>query len=120
MLATGAAFARGNHRVSEIAICGAGVGGLMPAARLAQMGRKPILFEARSETATTSEGVFLTLAPNGMNGLRSIGCYQAVRASGIDTHLGVTNVNTIVGGKIIRQVHYLDHAEALKALGLAG
>jgi len=41
------------------------------------------------------------------------------RASGIETHLDVTNVNTIVGGKIIRQVHYLDHAEALKALGLA-
>ncbi|TMJ54181.1 MAG: FAD-dependent monooxygenase [Alphaproteobacteria bacterium] len=85
MLATGAAFARGNHRVSEIAICGAGVGGLMLAARLAQMGRKPILFEARSETATTSEGVFLTLASNGMNGLRTIGCYEAVRASGIAT-----------------------------------
>jgi 2-polyprenyl-6-methoxyphenol hydroxylase-like FAD-dependent oxidoreductase len=57
----------------------------MLAARLAQMGRKPILFEARSETASTSEGVFLTLAPNGMNGLRTIGCYEAVRASGIAT-----------------------------------
>ena len=42
------------------------------------------------------------------------------RASGIDTHLDVTNVNTIVGGKIVRQVHYLDHAESLKALRLAG
>ena len=81
MSATNTASARD----SEIAICGAGVAGLTLAARLAQMGRKPILFKARSETATTSEGVFLTLAPNGMNGLRSIGCYQAVRASGIDT-----------------------------------
>jgi ketosteroid isomerase-like protein len=40
------------------------------------------------------------------------------RASGIDTHLAVTNVNTIVHGKIVRQRHYLDHAEALRAAGL--
>jgi ketosteroid isomerase-like protein len=40
------------------------------------------------------------------------------RASGIETHVGVTNVNTIVGGKIVRQLHYLDHTEALRALGL--
>jgi len=42
------------------------------------------------------------------------------RASGIDTHIGITNVNTIEDGKIVRQHHYLDHDEALKALGLAG
>ena len=41
------------------------------------------------------------------------------RASGIDTHLGITNVNTIECGKIVRQRHYLDHSEALKAVGLA-
>jgi ketosteroid isomerase-like protein len=41
------------------------------------------------------------------------------RVSGIETHIGVTNVNTIEGGKIVRQRHYLDHDEALKALGLA-
>src|SRR5882724_429981 len=69
----------------KIAVCGAGVGGLTLAARLAQMGGKPIVFEARSETATTSEGVFLTLAPNGMNGLRTIGCDEEVKASGIAT-----------------------------------
>jgi ketosteroid isomerase-like protein len=40
------------------------------------------------------------------------------RASGIETHLEVTNVNTIEGGKIVKQRHYFDHAEALKALGL--
>jgi ketosteroid isomerase-like protein len=40
------------------------------------------------------------------------------RASGIDTHLGITNVNTIERGKIVQQQHYLDHAEALKAAGL--
>jgi hypothetical protein len=31
----------------------------------------------------------------------------------------VTNVNTIEGGQIVRQRHYLDHDEALKALELA-
>jgi ketosteroid isomerase-like protein len=41
------------------------------------------------------------------------------RASGIETHIEVTNINTIVNGKIMRQRHYLDHAEALTALGLA-
>ncbi len=41
------------------------------------------------------------------------------RASGIDMHLGITNVNTIEHGKIVQQRHYLDHAEALKAVGLA-
>jgi len=85
MSATNAASARENHRASEIAICGVGVAGLTLAARLVQMGRKPILFEARSEAATTSEGVFLTLAPNGMNGLRTIGCDEEVKASGIAT-----------------------------------
>ncbi len=40
------------------------------------------------------------------------------RASGIDTHLGITNVTTIERGRILRQQHYLDHAEALKAAGL--
>ena len=41
------------------------------------------------------------------------------RTSGIETQIEVTNVNTIVGGRIVRQVHYLDHDEALRALGLA-
>ena len=41
------------------------------------------------------------------------------RTSGIDTHLAVTNVNTVEGGKIVRQRHYLDHDEALGALGAA-
>ena len=42
------------------------------------------------------------------------------RASRIATRLGITNVNTIERGKIVQQTHYLDHAEALKALGLEG
>jgi ketosteroid isomerase-like protein len=40
------------------------------------------------------------------------------RTSGIDTHLDITNVNTVENGKIVRQRHYFDHGEALKAVGL--
>jgi ketosteroid isomerase-like protein len=39
------------------------------------------------------------------------------RASGIDTHLALTNVNAIENGAIVRQWHYLDHDEALAAHG---
>ncbi len=41
------------------------------------------------------------------------------RASGVETHLEITNVNTIEGGKIVWQRHYFDHTDALKAVGLA-
>jgi len=40
------------------------------------------------------------------------------RTSGIATQLAITNINTVESGKIIRQRHYLDHDEALKAVGL--
>ncbi len=40
------------------------------------------------------------------------------RASGIDTHLAFANVTTIERAKIVQQRHYLDHAEALKAVRL--
>jgi 2-polyprenyl-6-methoxyphenol hydroxylase-like FAD-dependent oxidoreductase len=77
--------ASNDTRPGRIAICGAGIGGLALAARLARMGRKPVVFEARSEAAIGAEGAFLTLAPNGMNGLRAIGCFEAVKEAGIDT-----------------------------------
>ena len=41
------------------------------------------------------------------------------RVSGIDTQLEITNVNAIEQGEIVRQQHYLDHAEALAAAELA-
>jgi ketosteroid isomerase-like protein len=41
------------------------------------------------------------------------------RVSGIDSHIAVTNVNTIENGQIVSQQHYLEHAEALAALGLS-
>ena len=41
------------------------------------------------------------------------------RTSGIETHIEVTNINTIVGSQIVRQVHYLDYDEALRGVGQA-
>lgn len=69
----------------RVIVCGAGVGGLTAAARLAEVGFPVRLVEARDEAAVTREGVFLTLAPNGMNGLRAVGCYEPVRRAGIAT-----------------------------------
>ena len=74
-----------NVRLPEVAICGAGIAWLTLATRLAGMGHRPVVFEARDEAAAVSEGAFLTLAPNGANGLRAIGCFEAVKTNGIDT-----------------------------------
>jgi 2-polyprenyl-6-methoxyphenol hydroxylase-like FAD-dependent oxidoreductase len=69
----------------RVVICGAGVGGLALAALLARNGHRPVVIEVRNEASATDQGAFLTLAPNGMNGLRAVGCYEAVRAAGIET-----------------------------------
>jgi 2-polyprenyl-6-methoxyphenol hydroxylase-like FAD-dependent oxidoreductase len=77
---------------SFIAICGAGVAGLTLATKLKSLGMNTVVFEARTENAVCSEGEFLTLAPNGMNGLRAIDCYEDVIAAGIKT-IGIEIVN---------------------------
>lgn len=73
-----------NHELA-IGICGAGIGGLVLALRLAKLGFRPILFEARSREAALRGGEFLTLAPNGMNGLRAVDCYEDVLREGLET-----------------------------------
>jgi 2-polyprenyl-6-methoxyphenol hydroxylase-like FAD-dependent oxidoreductase len=75
-----------------IAICGAGVAGLTLATKLSSLGMNTVVFEARTENAICSEGEFLTLASNGMNGLRAIDCYEDVVAAGIKT-TGIEIVN---------------------------
>lgn len=72
----------------DIAICGAGIAGLTFAIVMAGAGRHPVVFEARQQAAIANEGVFITLAPNGVNGLCATGCLDQVRADGIDT-LGI-------------------------------
>src|SRR4051812_43256582 len=69
----------------NIVICGAGIGGLAMAIRSAELGFRPCVLERRTEADICQQGAFLTLAPNGMNGLRVLGCYDAVRESGIET-----------------------------------
>jgi len=41
------------------------------------------------------------------------------RASGIETSLDATSINDLEQGKIVRQQWYFDHAQALKAIGVA-
>lgn len=70
---------------SEVAVCGAGIAGLALAIRLKDLGFEPAVFEAKTRETIQNEGEFLTLAPNGMNGLRAIGCCDDVMAAGIET-----------------------------------
>jgi 2-polyprenyl-6-methoxyphenol hydroxylase-like FAD-dependent oxidoreductase len=91
---------------TNIVICGAGVAGLTLAIRSAQLGRKSIVLEARSESAVSTEGVFLTLAPNGMNGLKAIDCFAEVKAAGIVT-TGIELRNA--RGKRLACVEQSDH-----------
>ena len=70
---------------ARTAIIGAGIAGLTLALCLRKQGGEPILFETRSRDALISEGAFITLAPNAMNGLALLGLADAVAALGIDT-----------------------------------
>ncbi|MDK4716898.1 FAD-dependent monooxygenase [Rhizobium sp. CNPSo 4039] len=76
---------RATHHEATIGICGGGIGGLVLALRLARLGFRPILFEARSREAALSEGEFLTLASNGMNGLRAVDSCEEVLRQGLET-----------------------------------
>jgi 2-polyprenyl-6-methoxyphenol hydroxylase-like FAD-dependent oxidoreductase len=95
-----------------VIVAGAGVGGLTFAIRLALSGHRPIVLEARDEASATSEGAFLTLAPNGMNGLRTIDCHEAARAAAIDT-LGIEITNA--RGKLLGFAGQHDHETAFGA-----
>jgi 2-polyprenyl-6-methoxyphenol hydroxylase-like FAD-dependent oxidoreductase len=82
------------------------MGGLTLATRLAELGCTVTVLEARSEEAIESEGVFLTLAPNGMNGLRVVEVDREVAACGIDT----TGIE--IGderGRVLARIDQSDH-----------
>jgi 2-polyprenyl-6-methoxyphenol hydroxylase-like FAD-dependent oxidoreductase len=96
----------------RVAIAGAGVAGLALAIRLAERGGRPLVFEARREAAFLDEGVFLTLAPNGVNGLKAIGCCDAVTGSGIDT-TGIEILNA--RGRRLALADQSDHARVFGA-----
>jgi 2-polyprenyl-6-methoxyphenol hydroxylase-like FAD-dependent oxidoreductase len=69
----------------RIAIAGAGVGGLALALALTARGFSPVVFEKKSAQQIRTEGVFLTLAPNGVNALRALGLADVTVAAGLLT-----------------------------------
>lgn len=78
-------------------------------------------FEGLKESwSGRDEAVLQELSEVGDTVLARMQWHVRGRASGIDTQIEVTNVNTVESGRIVRQRHYLDHAEALEALGLSG
>ncbi|MET3901213.1 2-polyprenyl-6-methoxyphenol hydroxylase-like FAD-dependent oxidoreductase [Devosia sp. UYZn731] len=90
----------------RIAICGAGIGGLVLAIQLRQAGLDPVVFERRNEAQLRSEGVFLTLAPNGVNALRALGLADAVVEAGLLTR-GIAMFNE--RGKKLGLIDYRTH-----------
>lgn len=97
---------------ADAVICGAGVAGLTLATLLAQSDRRIVVLEARSHQMLEREGLFLTLAPNGMNALRAINAHEAVAAAGVDT-TGI-EFRDERGGHLA-SVDQSDHAEKLGA-----
>jgi len=78
--------ASGKSNRPQIAIAGAGIGGLALGLALKARGFAPVLFEKKSAEQIRTEGVFLTLAPNGVNALRALGLSEAVIAAGLQTN----------------------------------
>jgi len=91
----------------QIAIAGAGIGGLALAMALRKFGFAPVLFEKKSAEQIRTEGVFLTLAPNGVNALRALGLADAVVAEGLLTR-GLAMFNE--RGKSLGLMDYGTHA----------
>jgi 2-polyprenyl-6-methoxyphenol hydroxylase-like FAD-dependent oxidoreductase len=80
-----AAPARGKTNRPQIAIAGAGIGGLALALALHARGLDPVVFERKTAEQIRTEGVFLTLAPNGVNALRALDLADATVAAGLIT-----------------------------------
>jgi 2-polyprenyl-6-methoxyphenol hydroxylase-like FAD-dependent oxidoreductase len=85
MSASLASLASGAKRNLRIAVCGGGIGGLATSLALQRFGFRPVVIERASWDALSSEGLFLTMAPNGINALRAVDLAEAVVASGIVT-----------------------------------
>ncbi|UYN98156.1 MAG: FAD-dependent monooxygenase [Devosia sp.] len=68
---------------TKIAILGGGIGGLSLALALHARGFRPTVFEQRPQARSIADGLFLTLAPNGVNALRALGLSDIVAAEGI-------------------------------------
>lgn len=97
---------------TQIAIAGGGIAGLALALALRGHGLSPTVFEKKSAEQIRTEGVFLTLAPNGVNGLRALGLAEATVAAGLlTTGLAMFNER----GKRVGLMEYGTHAERFGA-----
>ncbi len=95
-----------------IAICGGGIGGLATALALHQAGFRAVVFEKADADQLRSEGLFLTLAPNGINALRALGLAETVLAAGLQTNgLAIYNER----GRLLTIVDYAGHAQSFGA-----
>lgn len=96
----------------SIAICGGGIGGLATALALSQQGIHATVFEKADPDRLRQEGLFLTLAPNGVNALRALGLADVVLAAGQRTNgLAVYNER----GRLLTIVDYAGHAQTYGA-----
>lgn len=98
--------ASGKTNRPHLAICGAGIGGLALALALHAQGFRPVVLERRNAEQVRNDGLFLTLAPNGINALKALGLADAVSAAGWDTAgLAIFNER----GKRLGLVDYAAH-----------
>lgn len=97
---------------TPIAIVGAGFAGLALAIALSRKGYSPLVIEKRSEQQLADEGIFVTLAPNGINALRGLGLADKARASGVETR-GIAFYNE--HGRALGALDYNRHAKRFAA-----
>jgi FAD-dependent urate hydroxylase len=69
----------------RVTIIGAGPAGLVAALAMHKAGWEAHVFEAYDQSAGLSQGVFLTLAVNGMNALRAVDAHEVVAPLGFPT-----------------------------------
>lgn len=91
---------------ARIGIVGAGSAGLGLALALTRRGFAPQVFEKRTEQQVIDEGIFLTLAPNGMNALRGLGLATEALRHGVETKAIVLHNEH---GKALGTVDYARH-----------
>jgi 2-polyprenyl-6-methoxyphenol hydroxylase-like FAD-dependent oxidoreductase len=104
--------ASGKSNRPRIAVAGAGIGGLALALALKARGFSAVVFEKKSAEQIRTEGVFLTLAPNGVNALRALGLADAVIEAGLMTR-GLQMFNE--RGKSLGLMDYGTHTDRFGA-----
>ena len=87
----------------RIAIVGAGIAGLALAVTLSRKGCRLVVIEQRDRESLGTDGLFLSLAPNGMNAMKALGLDQAIIDVGV-TMSGLTLFNE--AGKRLGVIDY--------------